>query len=331
MSGREDAVKALNHEQPGRVPYDIRFTQEAHRKMAEYYGDVDFESKLGNCLSIIRLNTLREVEPNIWQDRYGVHWDRTYDKDIGVVINTLVALDAIDAYEFPDPDEQWMYEDFAAKVAGDDDCLNVVKTGYILFERAWSLVGMENMLMYMITEKEFVHSLLDRILEYNLKVVENIAAYDIDAVYFGDDWAQQTGLIMGPELWREFIKPRIEKMFQLVKSKGKYVFLHSCGDCTEILPDLIECGLDVFNPFQPEVMDPFEVKAQYGDRLSFYGGISTQKTLPFGSVSEVKDEVKRILDGVGCNGGYIASPAHAVPGDARTENLAAMIEVLQNQ
>lgn len=148
---------------------------------------------------------------------------------------------------------------------------------------------------------------------------------------FGDDWGHQTGLIMGPKLWRQFIKPRIKQMYGLVKSKGKFVFIHSCGKVNEIFPDLIECGLDVFNPFQPEVMDVFEMKKKYGSSLSFYGGISTQRTLPYGTPAQVRDEVKRLLDVVGKNGGYIAAPAHDIPADAKPENIAAMIEVLRNQ
>jgi uroporphyrinogen decarboxylase len=109
------------------------------------------------------------------------------------------------------------------------------------------------------------------------------------------------------------------------------VFIHSCGNVTEILPDLIEIGVDVFNPFQPEVIDVEEAKRRYGDRLSFYGGISTQKTLPYGTKDQVKDEVRRLLDSIGRDGGYIASPAHDVPRDAKPENVAVMIETLQGQ
>ena len=116
-----------------------------------------------------------------------------------------------------------------------------------------------------------------------------------------------------------------------MKSRGKRVFIHSCGKVDELFPELIECGLDVFNPFQPEVIDVYEAKRRYGDRLSFYGGISTQKTLPYGTTSDVKDEVRRLLDSIGKNGGYIASPAHDVPRDAKPENIAAMIETLQSQ
>ena len=99
----------------------------------------------------------------------------------------------------------------------------------------------------------------------------------------------------------------------------------------ELFPDLIDSGLDVFNPFQPEVIDVDEAKRRYGDRLSFYGGISTQRTLPYGSTGDVKEEVRRLLDRIGKNGGYIAAPAHDVPRDAKPENIAAMIDTLQSQ
>ena len=98
-----------------------------------------------------------------------------------------------------------------------------------------------------------------------------------------------------------------------------------------IFPDLIECGLDVFNPFQPEAIDIFESKKRYGRLLAFYGGISTQRTLPFATVSQTKEEVLRLIDEIGTEGGYIAAPAHSIPADAKPENIAVMIEVLKNQ
>jgi len=176
---------------------------------------------------------------------------------------------------------------------------SLANLGFSLFERAWTLAGMENLLMAMVDDKPFAHRLLDRILEFNLRVIDNACRFPLDAMMFGDDWGQQRGLIMGPALWREFIKPRIRQMYGAVKAHGKKVFIHSCGKVDSIFPDLIECGLDVFNPFQPEVIDVFEVKKQFGDSLSFFGGISTQRTLPFGTVDEVREEVQRLVEIVG--------------------------------
>jgi uroporphyrinogen decarboxylase len=334
MNNRERVLATLAHQQPDRIPYNIEFTHPAHAKMVDYYGDPDFASKLGNCLTVLGCapaDAWREVAPDVWQDQFGVQWDRSIDKDIGVVCNRLVTPGNLDHYRFPDPDDPSRYTPYADLLADKSDRFVVVNLGFSLFERAWTLVGMENLLMAMLRAKPFVNELLDRVLAFNLQVIANACAYDVDAMMFGDDWGMQTGVLMGPKLWREFIKPRIRQMYRLVKSHGKFVFIHSCGKVDELFPDLIDCGLDVFNPFQPEVMDVFEVKQCYGDWLSFFGGISTQKTLPYASVDQVKAQVGRLLGEVGKNGGYIAAPAHAIPADARPENVAAMIQVLQNQ
>ena len=335
MNNRERVLTALNHRQPDKVPFDIRFTQKAHAKMAEYYGDPDFDSKLGNCFTWFRPypNNVRYrlVGPDIWQDEFGVRWNRTIDKDIGVPCNQLVTPQNINEFQWPDPNDPTRYDFIKEAVKKAGDGATLVSLGFALFERAWTLVAMENLLIYMLTDKHFVNLLLDKILEYNLGIIEHACSLDIDIFRLGDDWGHQRGLIMGIDLWREFIKPRIKEMYQLAKSKGKYVMIHCCGKVDELFPHLIECGLDIFNPFQPEVMDVFQMKRLYGERLCFYGGISTQRTLPYGTVAEIKDEVKRLIEVVGENGGYIASPAHDIPADAKAENIAAMIEVLQNQ
>jgi len=335
VNNRQRVLTALNHKQPDRVPYDIRFTQKARAKMVQYYGDPDFASKLGNCFTWIRPYSEHErfveVRPDIWKDEFGVLWDRRIDKDIGTVCNRLVTPDNVHSFKFPDASGPARYDIIDETIGASQDGVFLVSLGFSLFERAWTLAGMENVLMAMLADKNFVNTLLDRILRFNLTVIENACSRNIDIFRFGDDWGQQRGLLMGPALWREFIKPRFKEMCELVKSKGKFVMLHCCGKVDEIFPDLIDCGLDIFNPFQPEVMDVFEMKAKFGGKMSFYGGISIQRTLPFGTPAQVKDEVKKLLDVVGANGGYIASPSHDIPADAKPENIAAMIEVLRNQ
>lgn len=335
VNNRERVLKALSHVRPDRAPYDIRFTVPARERMAAYYGDPDFESKLGNCFTWLRphLPDARfvEVAPNIWQDEFGVRWDRHIDKDIGVVCNRLVTADNVSEVEFPDPNDARRYARFDEAVRADGETAALVSLGFSLFERAWTLAGMENVLMAMAVGNRWIDVLLDRILEFNLAVIENACTAKVDIFRFGDDWGHQRGVLMGPDLWRRYIRPRFTAMCRAVKQKGKLTMLHCCGKVDELFGDLIECGLDVFNPFQPEVMDVFDIKRTYGTMLSFYGGISIQRTLPFGTVDQVRDEVRRLIDVVGEQGGYIASPSHDIPGDAKPENLAAMIEVLQNQ
>jgi uroporphyrinogen decarboxylase len=198
--------------------------------------------------------------------------------------------------------------------------------GFSLFERAWTLRGMENLFMDMIEAPSFVDELLDAICDYNVALAEQAVAFDIDAIHFGDDWGSQNGLMMGRELWERFLMPRLARQYAVGKKAGKFVTIHSCGKVQEVFPQLIEIGLDCFNPFQPEVMDPCEMKRLYGDRLSFWGGISTQKLLPYGTPDEVRREVRRMKAEVGRAGGYILAPAHAIPGDARPENILALIE-----
>jgi uroporphyrinogen decarboxylase len=335
VTNRERVLAAVGHRRPDKVPYDIRFTQPARAAMAEYYGDPDFESKLGNCFTWLRPHPPEErfveVDPDVWRDEFGVRWDRRVDQDIGVVCNRLVTPENVKSFAFPDPNDPARYASFDEVIAATSDTAVLVSLGFALFERAWTLAGMENVLMAMVADKKFAHTLLDRILEFNLAIVENACAHEADIFRFGDDWGHQRGVMMGPRLWREFIRPRFRRMCQAVKAKGKLTMLHCCGKVDELFPDMIECGLDIFNPFQPEVMDVFETKKRYGRDLTFYGGISIQRTLPFGTVRQVRDEVRRLLDAVGENGGYVASPSHDIPRDARPQNIAAMIEVLQNQ
>jgi len=334
MNNRERVLAALNHKQPDKAPYNISFTQKARQSIADYTGEENFDNYLNNCLSCVGAEpaeSWREIEPDIWADQFGVRWNRSIDKDIGNVCSVTVTPETIDDYRFPDADDPTRYADYEKLLKSRDDGFFLANLGFSLYERAWTLAGMVEFLQYMITDPDFAHNLLERILEFNLRIIDNACSYDIDAMMFGDDWGMQTGLIMGPDLWHEFIGPRVRKMYQRVRSYGKFVFIHSCGKVDELFDDLIDSGLNVFNPFQPEVMDVFEVKKKYGDRLSFYGGISTQITLPYGTVEGTKDEVKRLIDEVGRDGGFIASPAHAIPGDVKPENYLAMMEVLESQ
>ena len=186
------------------------------------------------------------------------------------------------------------------------------------------------MMIDMLEAPEFVDELLDAIADFDCAVGGESLRHDIDGVKFGDDWGQQNGLIFGGRLWRRFIKPRLARMYGMVKRAGKAVLIHSCGRLQELFPELIELGLDVFNPFQPEAMDPYEMKKQFGDKLTFLGGMSVQRLLPFGTPQEIRDEACRLMEHVGRGGGFIIAPSHDMPGDIPIENMVAFIETVRN-
>ncbi len=336
MTSHERVTAALLHEQPDRTPYNMGFTQDARAAMAEHRGGEEAVALIDNDICGVAAGAgPKDYWPDetTHQDEFGVQWDRSVDKDIGVVSNCLLPERDLSGLELPDPYAPCKFDGFAERV---EQCRATGKfisfsIGFSLFERAWTLRGMDKLFMDMIDAPEFVDELLDTICNWNVKLVEQAVQHDIDMVHFGDDWGSQRGLMMGPELWERFLLPRLRRQYAAGKDAGKFVAIHSCGHVQEIFPQLIDAGLDCFNPFQPEVMDPYEMKATFGDRLSFWGGISTQKLLPYGTPDEVRSEVGRLMREVGKDGGYIAAPAHSIPGDAKPENIVAMIETLNDQ
>ena len=334
MTKKERILKSLNFEESDIVPYHFGFTGPAYKKVSEYYHNENFMKKIGNHLASIEANTdnaWEEISPNLWRDEFGVVWDRMIDKDIGTVKGCILKSPSLKNYTFPDPYKKGRFDKYPSFTKENPDLFILQDIGFSLFERAWTLRGMENLLTDMILNPKFVDELLDKILEYNLGILKQATEFDVDGCRFGDDWGQQRGLIMGPKLWKRFIKPRLAIMYGKVKEKGLPVFIHSCGDVKEIFPDLIDIGVNVFNPFQPEVMDVYEIKRKYGKNLCFYGGLSIQHTLPYGSPEEVKEEAKKLIKEIGKGGGYIFSPSHDIPKDVPLENILAVIETAQKQ
>ncbi len=334
MTRRERVIAALNHIQTDYAPYNADFTMQAWDNLMAYTNnDTEILEKYGTHLEYGQYWNYPTELPNKkdhFKDGFGVVWNREgADKDIGVVENPIFDEPDISLYPTPVLDEQRIRSEIEEVIKNRKDKFSFFGIGFSMFERLWSYCGMENALMFMITDPEFVEELLDKILEHNLKVIDIINEYDLDAVYFGDDWGQQKGLIMGPMHWRKFIKPRMAKMYERAKKKGKFILQHSCGDIHEIFPDLIEIGLDCYQTFQPEVYDIVKMKQQYGDKLAFWGGISTQQLLPYATPEEVKVEAKRIKDILFKDGGYIWAPTHALAFDVPAENIMAMLEVFK--
>jgi uroporphyrinogen decarboxylase len=330
ITPRERVILALRHTQPERIPYHLSYTVTAREKLEAYFGTKDLDEALDNCIVKYKPR-LPEVEaaPGMWRDEFGILWNRTNDRDIGVVERYLLRERSLKGFPFPDPHDPARYAGLPGFVTRHPGRYRIVNFGKSLFERAWMLRGLDELMVDMLEAPEFVEDLLDTIAEYNLAIISEVTRYDVDAVMFGDDWGQQNGLLFSPRLWRRLIRPRIAQMYQAVHAAGKAVFIHSCGKVQSLFPELIELGVDVFNPFQPEVMDPVQIKQQYGSQLAFYGGMSIQKLLPFGTPQQVRDETHRLIDTVGQGGGFIIAPAHDMPGDIPVENIIAFWETVR--
>lgn len=335
MTNRERIIQTINHKETDFIPFQVDFTHQEYEKVAQYLNDRDFNKQINNHISGVYYDGWAVEMPGqsgYFKDDFGVVWNRTgADKDIGVIDGFVLKEASMDGYSFPEPNFDELRAQFDALFKNHKDNFKFGYIGFSMFERAWSLRGMENLLMDMILEPDFVNQLLDAIADFNLRIIELALEYDVDGFMFGDDWGQQSGLIMGPKLWRKFIKPRQARMYARIKKEGKYVFQHSCGDIHEIFPDLIDIGLNVYQTFQPEIYDIRKIKAEFGDRLTFWGGISTQRLLPFASPEEVQRTVRETFGIMRKNGGYIAGPTHAIPGDVPPENVIAMLEVFNNQ
>jgi uroporphyrinogen decarboxylase len=334
MTRRERVIAAIEHRQPDIVPYTIGLTRQAYDRLIGYVGDQGYVDRIGSHITGAGYGWQVEDPPGsgYWRDHFGVVWNKNgADKDIGVVDSYLIREPDLGLYTFPEVDLAAIRNKCEALLSNAGDAFTVFEIGFSTFERAWTLRGMENLLVDMLSEPRFVHALLDRICEFNLTVMDEALKYPIDGFMFGDDWGQQHGTIMGAPHWREFLKPRMKRVYERAKSAGKSVAQRSCGDIHELMPDLIEIGLDVYQTFQPEIYDVKAVKREFGRDLTFWGGISTQRVLPWVTPDEVKRVAREMMATVGEGGGYIAAPTHSIPGDVPPENIVALVEAFQSQ
>lgn len=232
-------------------------------------------------------------------------------------------------YPWPDLDQAERFAAVPDQVAAWQRAgLAVTAYAGSVFERAWSIRGFEDLMADLLHAPARAHALLERTAHFQQFAARQFARAGADIIVTGDDVAGQTGLLMQPRTWREFLKPHLAATVRVVKETNPdaRVFYHCDGDVTALIPELIDIGIDILNPIQPECMNPAEVKRAFGDRLAFFGSVSVQRTMPLGTPADVRTEVKDRIRVLGAGGGFILSPAHVLGPEVPWDNIVAFFD-----
>ncbi|MCL4418392.1 MAG: hypothetical protein M1365_17190, partial [Actinobacteria bacterium] len=278
--------------------------------------------------SIFKKYCKQSADGKTMYDSWGVGYDITQE-GICIKYNPVPDDFNLENYKFPDPNGSHLLD--RAKMIKEkykDKYCIVPLLGFGIFERAYTLRGFGNFLIDMKTNKKFAEELLDKITEYQLSLAKRFIDMGIDCVMDSNDFGTQENLIMSVDDWKKFIMPRLKKIWDLFKKEKIPVILHSCGNIIKIIPYLIEIGLDVLNPIQ-HVMDPELLKKQFGKDIVFFGGIDSQNLLTNGNPEEIKREVKRYIQILGKDGGYIIAPDQCLMSNVPVINILTLVKAIK--
>lgn len=339
MTPRERLIAVLNHEVPDRIPLDYWATAEATRKLLDYLGVKDM-AQMQERLHVDPVVAVagRYVGPELpeGKDVFGcVHkkvdyGTGVYDEWVHGPLEQYSSVEEIEAnYTWPSPD-WWDYSDIPAQVKGKDD-LPVAGGGSEPFLTYKNLRGMEQAYMDLVLNPEIVHYCLDKLFdlayENTRRIYEQIPGR-ITTSYVAEDLGGQESLLMSRAQIHEFLLPRMKRIMDLVHEGGGFVFHHSDGAVRDVIPDMIEAGIDALNPIQWRCrgMEREGLKRDFGEQIIFHGAMDNQYTLPFGTVEEVRREVLDNIRILGEGGGYVLAPCHNIQAVGPAENVVAMYE-----
>ncbi|NMB15826.1 MAG: hypothetical protein GX980_01790 [Firmicutes bacterium] len=368
ITPRQRVLKALDHQVADRVPIDFGSTNNtgitapAYERLKEYLG-VNQETRIYDRMQQLVYvdeevlqrfsvdtrglilkgpeNTLDEELPdNSYRDEWGIvrrqPQDSPYFDLVYSPFGEEMTSQLLDRHPWPDPKDPGRFRGLKEEAAhwrshGDYAIVLQLRGGFI--GQAQALRGFENWFMDLLLQPELLGELLDRTLDFAMKVASQAVAQvgdNVDILGYGDDIGMQTGPMFSPEVYRQVIKPRQAKFIDHLKtiSGGKKVLYHSCGSIFDLMDDLIEIGVDAYNPVQTTAhkMDLVELKKRFGDRITFWGGVDTHRILNKGSVDEVRRETRRVMDILSPGGGFVLNSVHNIQPDVPPENICAMFD-----
>ncbi len=332
FTSKTRVLAQIRHQATDFVPYTLGFEGDVAERLDAHYGSPAWRDRLDNAIrhtpappfGVLTSDTERFIT-----DHYGTRWQvdrRPVHLDAPALPQPTLA-----GYRFPDLDRfldaAWKAEAERA-IAALPDHFWVAGYGFGLFERTWCLRGFTEALADAAGDPVFYDELVEAICQHQLAIIERLLELPVDGIMGSDDWGYQQGILLGPKLWRKHLKPRLARIYARVHAAGRLNLSHCCGSVIDILPDLIEIGLDVLESVQPEArgMSPYALKAQYGEQIALWGGLGSQSIIPFGTPEEIRAEVARLCREMGAGGGYILAPAKALQPETSTENAAAVVE-----
>lgn len=342
MTQRTDFLRQMRREACGPVPFDMSLSPAQHLAMKAHLGHDDvhrFTNAPMRSVSARYIGGAERFRPFFTPEcfaastfnAFGVayrkgpsfHFDERLPSMAG-----MTAVEEVDAYPYPDPTVDFDWARVASDIAAvqGQGLAAVCQMQDTLFHIAWQMRGMDNLFVDMMTDLDMADCLLDHVAAVRVHMARKYAALGADVLFLGDDIATQRGMLMQPDLWRSQIKARFPAIIRAAREERPDILIayHSCGNVTEVVEDLVELGVDILNPIQPECMDPFALKKRFGDRLSFWGGVGTQSLLPFESAQAVYDACQALLKTMSQGGGFVLAPAHMVEPEVPWANIEAM-------
>lgn len=339
ITARDRVLEQICHNETIPLPYVLEVEEQVARALDRYYGTARWREWIKNSIEHLPLphpdlGIGGWSDPHPHTDLFGAVW-RTN--------GTLTHLEqpplrepTLAGFRFPTVDEcftpDWEEQVLSQMRANDDRRFVLCGIGFGVFERAWTLRGFENAMSDAVLEPAFYRDLVEAITDHQMQILERVLRLPFDGVIFSDDWGYQDGVILGPKRWRELIKPCYERLYQRVHRAGMYTFNHCCGSIVEILPDLIDIGLDVYESVQPEARgnNPYELKRRFGSAMTFFGGFGAQ-SMPRYTPEQAAAEVRRLRSAMRRGGGFILAPAKAIPAGTPVEVAAAVVEAFTQE
>lgn len=345
MSIREKFSNAMRRKSEDYVPFEFRLCPsllEEFKKRtgvenyAEYYKFPARGTKVESLSDFARYHKYFKDLTDVTVGDWGIGRKKGSVEHFTRMLHPMESFETIEEFEqypYPDPVKDYDWSSYPAKVADikQSDLIAVAQMEVTIFETAWYMRGMEQFMVDMAINPELANYHLDRITQNRCEFAKRYAKAGCDVLRLGDDVSTQLDMMMAPDTWREFIKPRLAKVIKAAKEQNPeiMIFYHGDGNLQKIIPDLIEIGVEILNPVQPECMDPVEIKQRYGDKLSFWGTLGTQTVMPFGSPEDVKQVCMRMIKEVGKGGGLLLAPTHMLEPEVPWENIEAFLSTVR--